>query len=145
MQIREAIQSDIPELHRIRNSVTENALSNPDLIKDEDYINYLFLQGKGWICEINKKIVGFSVVDLKENNVWALFVDPAFEKAGVGKNLLTTLLNWYFNMTKETIWLGTAFDTRAEEFYKRQRWIDAGFHGTNERKFIMTYDQWNSQ
>ncbi len=133
---------DIPALHIIRNAVKENALSDPGLVKDEDYVRYLINEGKGWVCEMENHIVGFSIVDLKENNVWALFVDPEFEKKGIGKQLLKELLNWYFTQSNTTLWLGTAFNTRAEEFYRKQGWADAGFHGTKERKFIMTYEAW---
>ena len=37
---------DIPELHLIRNSVREYVLSDPPLIKDEDYAGYLVYEGK---------------------------------------------------------------------------------------------------
>lgn len=142
MIIKEAQVQDIPELQLIRNSVKENVLSNPALIKDEDYTKYLVYDGKGWLSEIEKTIAGFSIVDTKQNNVWALFVHPEYEGMGIGKQLLKTLLNWYFENTTTAIWLTTACNTRAEEFYKRQGWKDAGFHGTKERKFIMIYEDW---
>ena len=40
------------------------------------------VRGKAWVCEISSQIVGFAIVDLKENNIWALFIDPKFEKKG---------------------------------------------------------------
>jgi hypothetical protein len=40
-------------------------------------------RGKGWVCEIDEKIVGFSIADLIGNNIWALFVMPGYDKRGI--------------------------------------------------------------
>lgn len=142
MIIREAIITDIEQLHIIRNSVTENTLSDPNLICDNDYKNFIISRGKGWVCEVNSKIVGFAVVDLLEDNIWALFLDPKFEKKGIGRLLHKTMLDWYFSQTKNKVWLGTSPNTRAEKFYRKAGWKEAGTHGTNEIKFEMTYENW---
>ena len=127
----------------VRNSVKENQLSDPDVVKDKDYEIYLTDNGKGWVCEIDNKIVGFAIVDLVENNIWALFVHPKFENQGVGKQLHNLMLNWYFQQTKEPVWLGTAPCTRAEKFYKFSGWKEIGMHG-KETKFQMTWEQWQN-
>ncbi|WP_324371072.1 GNAT family N-acetyltransferase, partial [Pedobacter sp.] len=49
--------------------------------------------GRGWVCEIGSQIVGFSIVDLRERSVWALFVDPAFAEKGIGKELHRLMIN----------------------------------------------------
>jgi GNAT superfamily N-acetyltransferase len=126
----------------IRNAVTENTLSDPNLVTDEDYKVYINERGKGWVCEIDKKVVGFAIVDLKENNVWALFLDPKFEKKGIGKSLHHSMLNWYFTQTQNAIWLGTEFNTRAEQFYRKAGWTEVGTHQSKEIKFEMTYEDW---
>ncbi len=141
MIFREANIRDIQQLQIVRNAVKENTLSNPNVIKDEDYNEFLLERGKGWVCEIDNKIVGFSIVDLKENNIWALFVHPNHDKKGIGKQLHKLMLDWYFSQTKEIVWLGTAPDTRAEVFYKKQGWLNVGMHG-KEIKFEMTYKAW---
>ena len=143
MIFREAIIKDITAIQVVRNSVTENALSDPALVTDVDCEEFLKVRGKGWVCEYEKHIVGFSIVDLRENNVWALFVTPGYEGKGIGKRLHQLLLDWYFLQTSNTIWLGTAFNTRAEKFYRMQGWVEAGLHGTKEIKFEMTIDDWN--
>ncbi|MCS3869741.1 GNAT superfamily N-acetyltransferase [Chryseobacterium ginsenosidimutans] len=106
MIIREAQLKDIPEIQIVRNSVKENMLSNPNLVTDKDCEEFLFQRGKGWVCEIDNQIVGFSIVDLKENNIWALFLHPDFEKQGIGRKLHDIMLNWYFDQTQENVWLG---------------------------------------
>lgn len=142
MHFREAKIADITQMQIVRNSVRENALSNPGLIKDADYEEYLTERGKGWVCEIDDTIVGFAIADLRENNVWALFISPAFAVQGIGKKLHTLLLNWYFENTQQTVWLSTAPGTRAELFYTKQGWTNVGMYGANEVKFEMTYSQW---
>ena len=144
MTYREAKINDIPALQRIRNAVKENTLSDPRLVPDEDYVIYLTERGKGWVCEIDGEIVGFSIVDLLAHNVWALFVDPAFEKRGIGRQLHDLMLHWYFEQTDTTIWLGTAPNTRAAGFYRRAGWVETGVHGKVEIRFEMTRECWQS-
>ena len=142
MIFREANINDIKQIQRVRHSVKENVLSNPALVTDEDCKEFLTGRGKGWVCEIENNIVGFAIVDLKENNIWALFVQPEFEKKGIGRKLHQTMLDWYFIQTKENVWLGTAPDTRAEKFYKLTGWKEIGMHGKGEIKFEMTFNDW---
>ena len=142
MIFREATIEDIPQIQIIRNSVKENRLSNPALITDEDCAIFLTQRGKGWVCVIDNAIVGFSIVDLKNKNIWALFVHPDFERKNIGRKLHGLALDWYFHQTKQTVWLGTAPHTRAEKFYRNAGWIEVGMHG-KEIKFEMNYGFWN--
>lgn len=142
MKIRTAKTSDIPQIQIIRNSVTENTLSNPNLVTDQDCETFITERGKGWVCEIDDQIVGFAIVDLQEHNIWALFIHPDFEQKGIGTALHDTMLDWYFAQTDKTVWLGTAFNTRAERFYRKAGWTEVGMHGAKEIKFEMTYDYW---
>lgn len=141
MIFREANIEDIPQIQVVRNAVTENILSNPNLVTDADCQEFLLERGKGWVCQINNQIVGFSIVDLKENNIWALFVDPNHDKKGIGKQLHTLMLDWYFSQTKKTVWLGTSPETRAAIFYEKQGWTAVGMHG-KEIKFEMSFEDW---
>ena len=142
MNIREANVGDIKQIQVVRNSVLENVLSNPNLVTDAACEEFITARGKGWVCEINGEIVGFSIVDLKEHNVWALFLNPAFEKQGLGRQLHDVLLNWYFNQTAQTVWLGTSPGTRAELFYRKAGWQATGTRANGEIKFEMTYSDW---
>jgi GNAT superfamily N-acetyltransferase len=143
--LREAQLADIPELHRIRMSVKENALSNPNLIKPEDYEEFLMHRGKGWLCEINNQVVGFAVVDITNNNVWALFLHPFFEQKGIGRKLHDTMMNWYFDQTSETIWLSTSPGTRAEAFYHNAGWQKTGLTISGEVRFEMAAEFWQKR
>lgn len=138
---REANTSDISQIQVVRNSVKENMLSDPALVSDRDCEEFLTERGKGWVCEINGRIVGFAIADLKEHNIWALFLHPDFEKQGIGKTLHDMMLDWYFQQTQQRVWLGTAPGTRAEGFYKKNGWKETGMHG-KEVKFEMEHADW---
>jgi len=145
MIFREALTSDIKQIQLVRNAVKENTLSNPGLVTDKDCVEYLTLRGKGWVCENDGTIIGFAIADLIDNNIWALFVHPDFEKQGIGKTLHNTMLDWYFAQQKEMVWLSTSPNTRAENFYRMQGWKEAGLCGKGEIKFEMNAGEWNGQ
>ncbi|WP_051884665.1 GNAT family N-acetyltransferase [Chryseobacterium luteum] len=138
--IREASLEDIPQIQTVRNSVKENILSDPALVTDADCEEFLFTRGKGWVSETESRIVGFSIVDLKENNIWALFLHPDFENLGIGRKLHDIMLDWYFEQTREDVWPGT----RAATFYKKSGWSETGTHG-NEIRFEMSYNNWKNR
>ena len=142
MNFRVAEIKDIPQIQLVRNLVKENQLSDPALVPDNDVQDYITRRGRGWVCEINRQVVGFAIADLVDNNIWALFIHPGFEKLGIGKKLHDEMLNWYFSQTDKTVWLGTSPKTRAELFYRKAGWKEVGIHGKGEIKFEMTKDEW---
>ena len=145
MIFREAEIKDIAQIQFVRNAVKENMLSDPALVPDKDVEEYIINRGKGWVCEMEEKIVGFAIVDLIDKNVWALFVHPDFEAIGIGKKLHQIMMGWYFLQTNEKIWLGTDLKSRAYKFYKMQGWKEVGTHGKMEIKFEMDIEDWNNQ
>lgn len=145
MIYREAVISDIPQLQLIRNAVKENVLSNPALVQDKDYVEYLTERGKGWVCEKDGIIIGFAIADLKDDNIWALFVHPDQEQMGIGKALHEIMLSWYFKQQKERVWLSTGANTRAEKFYRLQGWRESGVYGKGEIKFEMSKEEWRKK
>lgn len=145
MQFREATLKDIPHIQRVRHSVKENVLSDPNLVTDDDCADYITRRGKGWVCEVVGKIVGFSIADLEDNNIWALFLQPEYEKKGIGRKLHQLMMDWYFLQTDKTVWLSTAPNSRAEKFYRKAGWTETGTHGNGEIKFEMTHDDWKNK
>lgn len=142
MIFREAQAADISQIQFVRNSVQENILSDPDLVPDKDVEDYISNRGKGWVCIADNRVVGFAIVSVADNNVWALFIQPGYDKRGIGKRLHDDMINWYFGQTHKTIWLGTSPNTRAEQFYRKAGWREAGTHGKGEIKFEMTEEDW---
>lgn len=144
MKFRIATITDIPSIQMIRNSVKENMLSNPGLITDQAVKDHLTKRGKGWVCEIDSSIVGFAIVDLHKNNIWALFIHPDFENRGIGKKLQQIMLDWFFSHSDKTLWLSTSPGTRAELFYQHSGWVKKGKYGDGEIKFEMSSKKWSN-
>lgn len=142
MKFRVAAISDIASIQKVRNSVKENRLSNPGLITDLVVEDFITKRGKGWVCEMNSKIVGFAIVDLQESNIWALFIHPDYEKRGIGKKLQQIMLDCFFSNSDNTLWLSTSPGTRAEAFYLNSGWVNKGKYGIGEIKFEMNLKNW---
>ena len=145
MIFREAALPDIEQMSSVRLSVKENVLSDPALITYNDYVEFISIRGKGWVGEIDDTIVGFSVADIKDNNIWALFVHPHHEGKGIGRKLHDMMLDWYFNQGKDSVWLSTAPSSRAERFYRRAGWKETGITKSGEVKFEMSRDDWRKK
>jgi GNAT superfamily N-acetyltransferase len=137
MKIREAQIEDISAMHRIRMAVKENVLTNPLAVQEADYELYLSPPNKGWVCEVADQIVGFSIVDTEEREVWALFVNPLFEGRGIGARLHDVMVTWYFSQDKTELILGTEPGTRAEGFYLHKGWVAIGQKSNGEIIFKM--------
>jgi GNAT superfamily N-acetyltransferase len=144
MVFREATIADITQIQIVRNAVKENTLSNPALVSDADCEEFMTVRGKGWVCEVAQQIVGFAIADLQDDNIWALFLLPEYEHKGIGQHLQKIMLDWYFAQGKEKVWLGTAFNTRAEEFYRKSGWKEIGTNGPKEIKFEITKMDWEN-
>ena len=86
MTFREACKTDIEQIQLVRNAVKENTLSNPALITDADCLEFMTNRGKGWVCEIDEKIVGFSIADLIGNNIWIGAKVTLLDGSKVGDN-----------------------------------------------------------
>lgn len=144
MHFREATLADIPQIQQVRNAVKENVLSDPALVSDADCADYITRRGKGWVCEHANTIIGFSIADLQDHNIWALFVHPEHEAKGIGRMLHDQMLNWYFAQTKTPVWLSTAPQSRAEAFYRKAGWKQTGVHGKGEIRFEMSANDWKN-
>lgn len=144
MHYREATTADIRQIQEVRHSVSENILSDPSLVTDDDCADYITRRGKGWVCEVDSRIVGFAIADLQGRNIWALFIRPEWERQGIGRVLHHLMLDWYFSKTAETVWLSTATGSRAEGFYRKLGWDEAGLYGKGEIKFEMTCTKWKT-
>jgi GNAT superfamily N-acetyltransferase len=119
---REATIEDIPALSEIRLSVTENVLSDPRKVTPEMYAAYLSVSGKGWLCEVEGEVAGFSVASLGDASIWALFVRPGYEGRGIGAHLLKLATGWLFSMGASSVSLSTEAHTRADRLYESQGW-----------------------
>jgi len=99
MIFRQAIIKDVSQIQVVRNSVKENILSDPALVPDSDVKDFITRRGRGWVCETDGEIIGFSIVSVLDHNVWNLFIQPGYEGRGIGRRLHDEMMNWYFEQT----------------------------------------------
>jgi GNAT superfamily N-acetyltransferase len=132
LTLRAAVPGDIPAMHRIRLAVRENRLSDPTRVTPADYVRYVEEAGVSWVAELDGRVAGFGIADRASRSLWALFVDPAFERRGAGRALLARLTDGLFESGTEPINLSTAPGTRAERLYLAAGWKKVGNLPTGE-------------
>ncbi len=123
--IRRATRDDIPRIMEIRAGVRENRLRDPSRVTVEDVC--WFVDNPGIFVWIEDgKIVGFSAADPRNSNIYALFVEQAYEGRGIGRALLERACNVLVEAGCSRMWLTTWPGTRAERFYRRAGWHVVG-------------------
>ena len=136
-RLRQANRSDVGGIQRVRHRVRENVLTS-GVITDQDVIDYLERFGRGWVVvDGRNEVLGFSIGDARDGNIWALFVDPSHEGKGYGRQLHDVMVAWLFSQGLTRLYLGTEPGTRAERFYARAGWVDKGVKENGERRFEM--------
>ena len=135
--MRQAVAADVDAMHRVRTSVRENRLVSLTLPPSR-YIEYIESRGRGWVLEADGAVVAFAVADASDGSLWALFVDPEHERKGYGRRLHDAAVTWLFDRGHDRIWLTTSPGTRAQRFYERAGWTDAGEAPHGERRFELS-------
>lgn len=124
-QVRTAQAGDVPAMHRIRLAVRENRLTDASKITEAAY--YPHVQARSaWVAEDGGRILGFAAIEGPARQVWALFVGPGAEGAGVGRALHDAMLDGARAQGIPELWLTTSEATRAERFYLAAGWEKAG-------------------
>ena len=129
--IRTACAADVPAMHRVRKRVRENRLSSPDRVSEASYLPYV-KAGSIWVAETRRGVVGFAALDAGGKSVWALFVEPDAEGAGIGRGLHQRMLIWARDHGLKRLTLSTGKATRAAEFYRRAGWAEVGTTAAGE-------------
>ena len=119
--LRQAIAADIPAISIVRYAVRENTL-RPGIISDEDIRRELEDTGRGWVVEVDDRIVAFAIGNATNANIWALFVRPDAEHRGHGRRLHDEMVKWLWSRDLQRLWLETGADTRARGFYASLGW-----------------------
>jgi GNAT superfamily N-acetyltransferase len=123
--ILRANRDDIPRIMEIRAGVRENRLRDPSRVTVEDVC--WFVDNPGIFIWIEDgKIVGFSAADPRNGNIFALFVEQAYEGRGIGRALLERACNVLVEAGCSRMWLTTWPGTRAERFYRKAGWHVTG-------------------
>ncbi|MFN3671632.1 MAG: GNAT family N-acetyltransferase [Bosea sp. (in: a-proteobacteria)] len=123
--LRKATPADQPRITAIRMAVTENVLSDPSKVSDEEVAWYreqaIFL-----VAEVDGVVAGFTCANHQTGLIWALFLDRDFERRGIGRALLDAALASLAEAGHRQAWLTTGAGTRAERFYRAHGWRDMG-------------------
>ena len=123
--IRRARPDERERITEIRYAVQENRLDDPTLVTDEDYA--WFEEHPGiWVWDEGGQILGFSAGDTRDGTIWALFVDPACERRGIGRALFEAACETLRRAGHRTAMLTTDAGTRAERFYRAAGWKIVG-------------------
>lgn len=141
MLIRDMLPSDVHGAHMIRLRVRENQLSDPSVVTERDYRDFMARDTMSWVCEVDGALAGFVMVDVEKQNLWALFVAPEHEGKGIGRTLHAEMLQHYFQRC-DHLRLSTDPDTRAAEFYRRAGYIETG-KTANGREIIFEASRGN--
>jgi GNAT superfamily N-acetyltransferase len=123
--IRRARLEERERLKEIRSAVHENKLGDPSRVTDEDYAWFTDHPGI-WVWEEDGRILGFSAGDTRDGTVFALFVDPAHERRGIGRALFEAACETLRRAGHRTAMLTTEPGTRAERFYRSAGWEVVG-------------------
>jgi GNAT superfamily N-acetyltransferase len=132
--LRQARTADIPAMHRVRMAVRENRLATTTL-GESDCVQAIEATGRGWVVEVEGRVVAFAVGNRMNGNIWALFVDPACERKGYGRLLHDAMLEWLCGQGLSKLWLTTEPGTRAERFYESAGWSRTGSTVHGELRF----------
>jgi GNAT superfamily N-acetyltransferase len=119
--LRQAAAADVPAIQRIRHAVHENRLTSRR-IPDAEVVQHLEVLGRGWVAEVAGEVVAFSIANAADGNLWALFVDPAHERRGIGRGLLEAAVAWCWERGLTRLWLTTEETSRARSFYEAAGW-----------------------
>ncbi len=125
--VRPATAADVEALFDIRTSVTQNHLSREQMAQmgiDAEALTALLSAAPcAWLAEVDGRPVAFSMIDLDDACLFAVFVRPAFEGRGLGTAVLRPAEQALF-AHHARIWLVTdgREGVRANGFYQRHGW-----------------------
>lgn len=136
--VRLARLADVDAIFKIRTSVQENHLSEDQLadmgITPEAISQAISETPCAWVAQVCGVPVGFSMVDIEDGCVFAVFVLPEFEGYGLGRNLMHKAESFLFQ-SHQKIWLETAEASRASGFYRNLGWQPVKNLGQGDIRF----------
>ncbi len=130
---REMTAADLPAVFELRVSTIENAISLEELEKDygitpESLAEAMKSDVRGWLCEADGRVVGFSMGDRSNGEVQVVAVLPGYERKGIGKGVLQRVQDWLYESGHEEVWLYANRDpnVRATGYYRNLGWQKTG-------------------
>ncbi len=131
MIFREIESKDVQGLFDVRLSINENQVTLDYLagigITPKSITDGLAGPLNGWLCEVSRKVMGFSLGNKETGEMMVVAVLPEYEKMGIGKKLMELIQDWLFSYDHDEIWLLATPEPelRASGFYKKLGWEKA--------------------
>jgi GNAT superfamily N-acetyltransferase len=123
--------ADVPAAFAVRTATKENRFTREGLaalgITEDSVAMMLGGTHRGWVAEVDGRIVGFAMGDRTTAELWVIAVRPEFEGRGIGTRLLAEVEDWLVGLGKRELWLWTSPNRslRAHRFYCRHEWREA--------------------
>jgi ribosomal protein S18 acetylase RimI-like enzyme len=137
--IREMTPGDVARCIWLRTQTRENrwSLEAPRQAGiTEESVTQRLVAGthRGWVCEQDGQVVGFSMCDGGTGEFWVVAVLPQFEGRGIGTELVKRGARWLYERGWSEIWLWTSPDTttRAYRLYRSSGWRDCGIEADGQ-------------
>ncbi len=127
---REIHSDDMQSIFDVRVATWHNDRGREELTKlgitHESVREMLAESHRGWLCEIDSRVVGFAMGNKHNGEMWVIAVLEEYEGNGIGKRLLSLVEKWLFTEGWKEIWLTTDPDDtmRAVGFYRHLGWRD---------------------
>jgi GNAT superfamily N-acetyltransferase len=144
LTFREMTVADIGPCLEMRYTTVENAITPGRLERQygvtvESLAATLGPDLRGWLCEADGQVVGFTMADRTDGEIEVLAVRPGYEGLGVGRSLLELGRDWLFAEGWERIWLAATPDPdlRASGFYRALGWRPAGERVGDDEKLVL--------
>lgn len=133
LSYREMNPSDAAAVLAVRLATRENVVTMEELaevygVTLDSISRAIAADVRGWLCEEDSNVVGFSMGDKSSGEVLVVAVLPDHERRGIGGRLLNLVQRWLFSEGWEEIWLKANPDpnVRATGFYEHFGWRAIG-------------------
>lgn len=130
---REMTTADIEPTLEMRITTVENAITRHRLARNygvtaASLAVALQQDQKGWLCEADGLVVGFTMGNRSTGEVGVLAVRPGYEGLAIGRSLLGKVVDWLRAEGCGRIWLAANPDPaiRASGFYRKLGWRPTG-------------------
>jgi GNAT superfamily N-acetyltransferase len=133
LKIRETQPGDIEEMFSVRartrqNPISKERLATYGITSESSAADMANGRVKGWACFHHSVLVAFCNGDSTTGEVLVLAVLPEYEGMGIGKRLLSHVVEWLRSAGFERPWLAASPDPsiRAHGFYRALGWQHNG-------------------
>lgn len=130
MHFREITADDLESIFEVRVATWHNPNGREELTRmgiTETSVRAMLRDShRGWLCELDERVVGFAMGNKTRGEMWVIAVLEEFENRGIGKALLARVETWLAAEGCDPLWLTTDTDEshRAVGFYRHQGWED---------------------